>query len=172
MKCRFLIQHRAQQTFLVFQDVFKTSSRRLQRNNFSSSKTSSRRLQDVFKTFSRRLLRCLSDVLQLCLQDVLEDKKNVALKTSSRRLQDVFSTSSPRRMFAGSVMGISPFLPKLPQNSRPHQLPQKKQGTRCLLLITNPSKFWSSFTMCYWCSLRYRSNEYKANIRHQINKPI
>ena len=135
-------------------------------------KTSSRRLQDVFKTFSRRLLRCLSDVLQLCLQDVLEDKKNVALKTSSRRLQDVFSTSSPRRMFAGSVMGISPFLPKLPQNSRPHQLPQKKQGTRCLLLITNPSKFWSSFTMCYWCSLRYRSNEYKANIRHQINKPI
>ena len=28
--------------------VFKTSSRRLQRNNFSSSKTSSRRLQDIF----------------------------------------------------------------------------------------------------------------------------
>ena len=30
--------------------VFKTSSRRLQRNNFSCSKTPSRRLQDVFKT--------------------------------------------------------------------------------------------------------------------------
>ena len=46
--------------------VFKTSSRRLQRNNFSSSKTSSRRLQDVFKTPSRRF------------QDVF--------KTSSKRL--------------------------------------------------------------------------------------
>ena len=30
-------------------NVFKTSSRRLQRNNFSSSKTSSRHLQDVLE---------------------------------------------------------------------------------------------------------------------------
>ena len=29
--------------------VFKTSSRRLHRNNFSSSKTSSRRLQDILE---------------------------------------------------------------------------------------------------------------------------
>ena len=50
--------------------VFKTSSRRLQRNNFLSSKTS-----------SRRLARCLQDVFKTYLQDVF--------KTSSRRLQDV-----------------------------------------------------------------------------------
>ena len=43
----------AQQTFLVFQDVFSITL-------FV--------FQDVFKT-------CLQDVLQLCLQDVLEDKK-------------------------------------------------------------------------------------------------
>ena len=62
-------------TLFVFQDVFKTSSRRV-------CKTS---CNYVFKTSSRRLGR----------------QKNVTLKTSSRRLQDVFSTSSPRRMFAG-----------------------------------------------------------------------
>ena len=83
-----VVQLTSQQTFLVFQDVFKTSWRRLQSNTFRLHfpirlpKTSSRRLQDVlqdiFKTFSRRLAI-----------------------TSSRRLQDVFSTSSPRRIFAG-----------------------------------------------------------------------
>ena len=62
-------------TLFVFQDLLKTSWRRL---------------QDVFairlpKTSSRRL------------QDVLQD----VFKTFSRRLQDFFSTSSPRRMFAG-----------------------------------------------------------------------
>ena len=47
-----------QQTFLVFQDVFKTYLQYV----------FLKRLQDVFKT-------CLQDVLLLCLQDVLEDKK-------------------------------------------------------------------------------------------------
>ena len=46
--------------FACLNNVFKTSSRRPQRKNFSSSKASSRRLQDVF---ARRL------------QDVLEDVK-------------------------------------------------------------------------------------------------
>ena len=56
--------------------VFKTPWRRLQRNNFSSSRTFSRRFQDVlrdvFKTPSRRL------------QDILEDEKLLrwVLKTS------------------------------------------------------------------------------------------
>ena len=50
--------------------VFKTSSRRLQRNNFSSSKTSSRRLAR-------------------CLQDVLEDVKLLRW----RRFEDVFKTN-------------------------------------------------------------------------------
>ena len=54
-----------------FRRMNLTSWRRLQRNNFSSSKTSWRRLQ-----------RCLQNVLQKCLQDVF-----------ARRVQDVFKTS-------------------------------------------------------------------------------
>ena len=61
-----------QQTFVDLQDVLKTSSRHvlktsstsLQRNNFTSSKTSSRRfarcLQGVFKTSSRRICKTSS----------------------------------------------------------------------------------------------------------------
>ena len=69
-----------QQTFLIFQDVFNTSSRRL---------------QDVFaihlpKMSSRRLARRLQGVLQLCLQDVLEDKKMLHW----RRLQYLFTKTN------------------------------------------------------------------------------
>ena len=60
-----------QQTFLVFQGVFKTSWRRLQRDTFHLPRRFQDVFQDVFKT-------CLQDVLQLCLQDVF--------KKSSRRL--------------------------------------------------------------------------------------
>ena len=68
--------------FVCLHDVFKTSSRhafmtssrRLQRNNFSFSKMSSRRLQDVFKTSlqgvyktsSRRLGRRKIVTLKTC----------------------------------------------------------------------------------------------------------
>ena len=77
--------------------VCKTSSRRLQRTNFSSSKTSSRRLargfqyvfkmslQDVFKASSRRL----QNVFARRLQDVLEDLKLLHWK----RVKDVFKTN-------------------------------------------------------------------------------
>ena len=61
--------------------VFKTSSKRLQRNNFSSSKTSLRRLQDVLEDVKLLRWRRVEDVL----------------KTSSRRLQD-------QQMFAGYVL--------------------------------------------------------------------
>ena len=50
-----------------------TSSTRLQRNNFTSSKTSPRRLENFLKTSSRGLGRW----------------KIVTLKTSSRRLEDI-----------------------------------------------------------------------------------
>ena len=68
----------SQQTIVGFQDVaLKTSSIRLQCNNFSSSKTSWRRLEDishdVLKAFWRRLWRW----------------KIVMLKTSWRRLEDM-----------------------------------------------------------------------------------
>ena len=81
----------SQQTFIVFQDVLKTSWRRLQCNTFRLP----RPLEDVFKTylqyvFLKRLQdvfkTCLQNVLQLCLQDVLEDKKML----HCRRLQYVF----------------------------------------------------------------------------------
>ena len=53
------------------------SSRRHQSNNFSSSKTSSRRIQDILKTSSKCLAR----------------QKIVTLKTYWRRLQDVLKTN-------------------------------------------------------------------------------
>ena len=74
-----------QQTFLVFQDVFKTSSRRLQRNTFRLP----RPLEDVFKT-------CLQDVLQLCLQDVFK----TSWKTKKCYTEDVFKTPSRRLQYA------------------------------------------------------------------------
>ena len=66
--------------------VFKTSSRRLQRNNFSSSKTSCKRTSKrLYKTSSRRLGRPKIVTLKTCWrrrQDM-----------SWRRLQDVFKTN-------------------------------------------------------------------------------
>ena len=61
-----------QQTFVGLQDasttsprhVLKTSSTRLQRNLFSSSKTFSRCLEDVLKTSWRRLENILQDVFK------------------------------------------------------------------------------------------------------------
>ena len=71
----------SQQTFLVFQDVFKISWKRLQRNIFLSPKTC---LQDVFKTSSWTRLSIIS-------WRRLGRQKNVTLKTSSRRLQYAFT---------------------------------------------------------------------------------
>ena len=106
-----------QQTFLISQDVFKTSWRRLQRNTFCLPwpllKTSSRRLQDVFAMrFPKMSLRRLQESsrrhqdvfarrLAIMSSRRLGRQKNVTAKTSWRCLEDVFSTSSPRRMFAG-----------------------------------------------------------------------
>ena len=74
----------SQQTFVVLEDVLKvssryvlkTSSKRLQCNNFSSSKTSWktswRRLEDVLKT-SWKTKNCYAeDVFKTCLQDVFK----------------------------------------------------------------------------------------------------
>ena len=55
----------SQQTFAGLEDVFKTSSRhafktsstRLQRNHFTSSKTSSRRLENALKTSCKDVLK-------------------------------------------------------------------------------------------------------------------
>ena len=75
----------SQETFLVLQDVLKTSSSvtifRL-----------SRRLQDVFKT-------CLHYLFQKCLQDVFKRSP----KTSLRCLPDVFATRLPQGLFKRSL---------------------------------------------------------------------
>ena len=84
----------SQQTFLVFQDVLKTSWRRIQRNTFRLP----RRLADVFKTYLQcAFLKRLQDVLQDLfktfprrLQDVFARRLAIM---PSRRLQDVFQTS-------------------------------------------------------------------------------
>ena len=85
-----------QQTFVGLQDVFNTSSRHVL--NFSSSKTSSRRLGGVLKTSCKYILKTswrrledisqgalktswktkncyVEDVLKTCLEDVLETNK-------------------------------------------------------------------------------------------------
>ena len=73
--------------------VFKTSSTRLERNNFTSSKTSWRRLEDVLKTSWRRLedawLRQIYYSWPKRLEDVFLRQRR---KTSSRRLhQDMLA---------------------------------------------------------------------------------
>ena len=87
----------AQQTFVGLQDVLRTSSTRLQRNNFTSSKTFWRRLGRrkivTLKTSSRRLedmsWRRLEDMSWRRLQHVF----SVTILRLPRRLEDVFKTS-------------------------------------------------------------------------------
>ena len=78
------------------QDVFKTSSGRLQRR---LAKTSLRHLQDVSKTFQRRVQdvfktssRYLAKTFSRRLQNVFKTSCKNILKTCSRRLQDLFKT--------------------------------------------------------------------------------
>ena len=120
-----------QQTFLVFQDVFKTSWRRLQRSIFRLPrpldlftkrlpKTSSRRLQDVFlkriqdvfKTSSKCLPRRLQDVLKTSSRRVCKKSCNYVFKTSSRNLPDVledkkmFKSNRPQVFLGKGVLNI------------------------------------------------------------------
>ena len=90
-------------TLFVFQDVFKTSLRRLPdvfaiRLPEMSPRRLPRRLQDVFKTSLRYLPRRLQDVfarrLAVMSSRRLGRQKNVTLKTSSRRLQYVFTKTN------------------------------------------------------------------------------
>ena len=70
------------------EDVFKTSSRRLGQDQYIRlGHTSSRRLQDVFKTSSRRL------------QDVFKTSSRRLAKTSSRHLQDVLKMYHQVKLF-------------------------------------------------------------------------
>ena len=97
---------KTQQTFLVFQDVLKTSWRRLQRNTFRLP----RRLQDVFairlpKTSSRRFQDAFKTSSKTSSRRVCKISCNYVFKTSWKTkkcyTEDVFSTSSPRRLFPG-----------------------------------------------------------------------
>ena len=89
-------QLRTQQTFVGLQDVLKTFSRHvlktsltcLQRNNFTSSKTSSRRLGDVFKTSCKtswKTKNCYAeDVFKTSSRHFLKTSWRYVLKTSWR----------------------------------------------------------------------------------------
>ena len=88
----------SQQTFVGLQDVLKTSSTRLQHNNFTSSKTSWRRLaktswrrfQDLSQDVEDEKLLCwrrLEDVLKTCLEGVLKTYLEDEFKTSPREIK-------------------------------------------------------------------------------------
>ena len=106
--CEFLIIYflmLTQQTFVGLQDFLKTSSRhvlktsstRLQRNNFLSSKMSWKRLENVLKTSWRHILKMSwryvlktswRHILKTSRWHVLKTPWRHVLKTSSRRLGD------------------------------------------------------------------------------------
>ena len=93
-----------QQTFVGFQDVLKTSSTRLQRNNFRSCKTSWRGLEDVFKTSPKtswKTKKCYNEDVFKTSWRRLEDMSWRCLEDISwRRLQDVSETN---KMFTGDI---------------------------------------------------------------------
>ena len=73
--------------------VLKTSSTRLQRNNFTSSKTSWTRLEHVLKMSCKDVLKTSSrHVLKTSLTR-LQRKNFTSSKTSLRRLENVLKTS-------------------------------------------------------------------------------
>ena len=111
VKCRFARSKICTFRFVCFQDVlktssrhvfktssryvFKTSSRRLQRNNFSSSKTSWRRLQDVLRDVFKKT-KTSWKTKNCYAEDVLKTCSRHVLKTSWRRLEY-------QQMFAGLI---------------------------------------------------------------------
>ena len=81
-------------TFLVFRDVFKTSSRRLQRNSFHHPKPWRRFRKTcckyVLKTYLKYvLLKAFQDVFKTSSRRVCKTSCNYVFKTSTRRLRDV-----------------------------------------------------------------------------------
>ena len=77
-----------QQTFVGLEAVLKTSSTRLQRNKFSSSKTSWRRVENVLRHLARRL----EDVLKTSWETKNCYAEN-ALRTSWKHLETSHKTT-------------------------------------------------------------------------------
>ena len=117
------------------------SSTRLQRNNFTSFKTSWRRLA---KTFWRRLedvledekllrWRRLEDVLKTCLEDVLKTCLEDVLKTY---LEDVFKTSRKQTKFL-LVISVSNKSKCVSNKSMFH----KSVSDKCKMRYLEPNNF-------------------------------
>ena len=89
----FTKENLTQQTFLVFQDVFKTYLQYV----------FLKRLQDVSKTFLRRLPRRFQDVFKTYSRRVCKTSCNYVFKTSWKTkicyTEDVFKTSSRRLQY-------------------------------------------------------------------------
>ena len=94
----------AQQTFLVFQDVFKTCWRRVE-DVFKAylQYVFVKRLQNVFKTSYKTSCNYVLKTSSRRLHDALEDKKML----HSRRLEDVLKTSSVRLHQEECLLGVS-----------------------------------------------------------------
>ena len=78
----------SQETFVGLEDVLKTSSTRLQRNNFTSSKMSWRRLEDILQD----VLKTFWKTKNCYAEDVLKTFWRHVLKTSWRHYGDKPST--------------------------------------------------------------------------------
>ena len=90
--------------------ALKTSSKRLQRNNFSLSKTSWKRLKDVLKTSCKNVLKTSWKTKNCYAADALKTPWRHVFKMSSRHvfktsLRHVSKTSSRRLlgMFTGNI---------------------------------------------------------------------
>ena len=121
----------------------KSSWKRLQRNNFLSSKTPSRRFLKIFSRSLQDILnmswktkKCYAeDVFKTSSRHFLKTSPRHILKTSSRRLQD-------QQMFAGELkVWISSFL-----NIRINILQSSMKNIRVLNLIT----FQAKSLQLYW----------------------
>ena len=132
--------------------VFKTSSRRLQRNNFSSSKTSSRRLarclQDVLEDEKLLRWRRVEDVFKTCLEEVL--------KTSSRPTNVSWVTNKLLHRSFSRI--LSKWTPSNGYFSFLHKMLEKRQWNSFLLYL-----WWLKFFNLYmkWavsqrCSMKWK----------------
>ena len=111
------------QTFLVFEDVFKTSSRRLQ-DVFSVTLFV---FQDVFKTSSRRVCKTSCNYVF-----------KTSWKTKKCYTEDVFKTSSVRLHQDECLLGFNTFLR--------HFFPQRRLSTKGFAYVTlHLRNLWSVY---------------------------
>ena len=131
--------------------VLKTSSRRLQCNNFPSSKAFSKHLQDVFKKLPRRLQDLFkTSSRRLCKTSSrhLRRQKIVALKTFWRGLPDMFwrclqDALKTNKCFLGGFQILCDFKMSMFKLKSPDFFNKRTSGWQAWLT------FWSIYERIY-----------------------